>query len=600
MFLLGFIVTLYSSGSNWQIFGIGLIFPGAGFLSYAGFDSMNEMMHIAMAFGGFSIFCISIILWFGTGNVLAPMITWISLAYVASLFDEGFVYEYSLALTMLIWILCFAFIGVIALVKRIIGVRKRAKANLYLQENADKVTSGFTTKDAEIKPYDLEDIRRLRFLLDRALQPLDKFNGFDVIDQFQTSALRYQISFIGYALSMAQSNKLSAFTGYLSYAQKKLIDKQKEPKVWKYWGLENLWGNFSLDKNPMAKNNIMYTGFCTTQMAMYHNATGRSEFNIEGSFTLKAKSGKEYKNDLNYMVATLGNNMDSSPFVLAPCEPNWIYPLCNSITAIGVKSHSPELWQKSEDSFRESFEKYFMNLKGNIIACRSSYTGLAFPQIGGAMPQALPCFFLNGLYPDIALRQWVLLRAEMLKDGKFNKKKFWRIDTGNYKFTRASAYTATALTAAEFGDWEIYDFCMQALEEELPTKVLKGKAYRPKVSVFSHAVEFFARNTNKNGFRDLMLKGKSEVLLNPHISKVTYPDVIVAKAVFVNDKLEATFYSEKALKIHEIIISGLQANRSYILQVDGNRSNITVDPDGSAQINLKINGFQDIMIEAGF
>ena len=51
-----------------------------------------------------------------------------------------------------------------------------------------------------------QDVKLMRFLLDRALQPLEAFDGFEWLDQFQTAAVRYQLNFIGYALSMAQAN----------------------------------------------------------------------------------------------------------------------------------------------------------------------------------------------------------------------------------------------------------------------------------------------------------------------------------------------------------------------------------------------------------
>ena len=43
--------------------------------------------------------------------------------------------------------------------------------------------------------------------------------GYDKVDQFQTSALRYQINHLGYGLVMAQCMYTPNFHGYLSQAQ---------------------------------------------------------------------------------------------------------------------------------------------------------------------------------------------------------------------------------------------------------------------------------------------------------------------------------------------------------------------------------------------
>lgn len=64
-----------------------------------------------------------------------------------------------------------------------------------------------------------DDLASLRYLLDLALQPIDDFTGFTRLEQIGGSALRYQLSYAGYALSMAQYTRTPAFGGYLAEAQ---------------------------------------------------------------------------------------------------------------------------------------------------------------------------------------------------------------------------------------------------------------------------------------------------------------------------------------------------------------------------------------------
>ena len=68
-----------------------------------------------------------------------------------------------------------------------------------------------------------DDLAALRYALDRALQPVERFAGFDFIDQFQPSAIRYQINNLGYVLSLANYVHLPALRGYLKLAQENLI-----------------------------------------------------------------------------------------------------------------------------------------------------------------------------------------------------------------------------------------------------------------------------------------------------------------------------------------------------------------------------------------
>src|SRR5262249_37434904 len=150
------------------------------------------------------------------------------------------------------------------------GVVKRRAANRYLRQAGRETLISFRSGVAEAKELSPGELKLMRFLLDRALQPPERFGGFEWLDQFQTAAVRYQLNFIGYALALAQATRLPALGGYLDEAQRRLIAKQADHRVWGYWALENMWGNLRADPDPVARENIMFTGFCATQIAMYH------------------------------------------------------------------------------------------------------------------------------------------------------------------------------------------------------------------------------------------------------------------------------------------------------------------------------------------
>jgi hypothetical protein len=67
-----------------------------------------------------------------------------------------------------------------------------------------------------------------------ALQPVDRFDGFNRVDIFQTAAVRYQINLMGYAIAQVQRCYTPSFRGYASRAQVNLIDKARLPEVWNY------------------------------------------------------------------------------------------------------------------------------------------------------------------------------------------------------------------------------------------------------------------------------------------------------------------------------------------------------------------------------
>ena len=81
------------------------------------------------------------------------------------------------------------------------------------------------------------ELQAVRYALDRALQPVGEFKGYTISDQFQPAALRYQINHLGYALGMVQCHYAPSFHGYLSQAQRNLIETYRVNRVWDYWVL---------------------------------------------------------------------------------------------------------------------------------------------------------------------------------------------------------------------------------------------------------------------------------------------------------------------------------------------------------------------------
>lgn len=605
VFMLACTMLAISSSPQHRIFAMGMMIPGGGFLTYTNTSNMQGILHMTLAILTFSLFIGTLVLWFATGNVLAPMFTWLLSALIATTIPH------SAALNVFIcgkfnfhstWLLpravalAFLCIAILSLLKQRRGVQQRLAANDYLSAIDSNLTNKLAPQHTAYitNEFSLDDLKRMRFLLDRALQPLENFDGFEWIDQFQSAAIRYQLNFMGYALSMAQATHLSAFSGYLSEAQRNLISKQTDYRTWQYWLLENRWGNLQNNADPIQRDNIMFTGFCATQIAMFHAASGRQDFLKPNSFALHHPSGKCFSYNQSLLVDKLHSEFKRSDFYLVACEPNWVYPLCNTIGAAAIKHHNAPLWQQHAAAFTHHLEHEFIDLAGRFVPCRSSYTGLALPVFGGALPQALPCFFLNATLPKIALRQWLLLRPTLLKDKQLNRTAFWPIDTGNYGFSRAAAYAGTALSAKELGDEEIAHLCFQQLEKDCPTKELDGVTHRANVSIWAHAVEFLARSCTKNSFQRL-IENTHQAMQHPIISHVPYPQVLVAHASYQQGQHKAVFYHGTCVGNYAIDLANLTPHQTY--QCTGsNTLTITADASGNATMHLNINGRTEILI----
>lgn len=593
----GLLLALPSGSSALQIFGLGLMWPGGGFLAHADLTSATGLWHVLLALTSTLGFVAAVGLWFATGNVLAPPALWLLLAVIGSAMDHGHRHEMAPWVALGLNLALTASVAGVMLVLRRHGQQKRALGNAYLRQDGAPVTASFAAPEATGDALSYDDVKRLRFLLDRALQPLEQFNGFEWLDQFQTAAVRYQLHFAGYALAMAQATRLPAFQAYLSDAQHRLILKQTQHPVWRYWALENAWGNLRLNPDPVARDNIMFTGFAATQMALFQAATGRRDFHALGSFSLRHPSGQLFAYDLPALIAKLKSEAARSAFHLIPCEPNWIYPLCNMIGTAAIRSQDPIDAAEHEARLRKMLDQEFLDYAGRIIPCRSNYTGLALPGIGGAMPQALPCFFLNATLPDVALRHWILLRREILQASRLRREMFWRIDTGNYGRSRAAAYSATALAAAELGDNEVKQLCLAALDEECPAQDEAGHLYRPNASVWAHAVEFMARTTLPSSFRH-MINAPTDPSHEPHICMAPYPYVLPVLAHAKVGSLSARLYVGNGVPQQTIGLAGLRPGRRYDCS-GAAIADITADAAGHAVLPLRLESMNDICVRPG-
>lgn len=589
VFVIGCALAQGSQQAGWNAFGLGLMWPGAGFLCQG--DSSSEGVWLLR--GGLAglaalSFVAAVAAWFATGNILLPAAVWFVAALTSATWQDGVCGPASLWAVPLALFLGGVAAGCGVMLYRVRALKIRSSDDAYVAGTEARCAVITTPVDPD--EFSFSDLCRMRFLLDRALQPVEAFEGFDWLDQFQTAAVRYQVNFAGYALALAQHNRLPAFDGYLGQAQRNLIDKQRDHRIWRYWALENAWGNLTVDPDPVARDNIMYSGFCATQIALYHAASGKRCFDTPASFRLRHPCGAEYDYDLESLVAAVARGWSESRFGLMPCEPNWIYPLCNAIGATALVSRDAQAGTRFLDmaasSYRRGLEREFTTLSGRLIPFRSSLTGFAAPRVGGALADAFICLFLNTHLRDVARRHWLLARRDMIGEEGLMCRKFWPVDVGNYRWSRAASYAGVAAVAAEMGDPELRDRVLEALQEECPDVVVGGVAHRPKASVWAHGVEFIARAGGADAFRSIVHKPQNNDD-GPIIDEAPYPNVLVARAVAGSGALQAVFHPGGGPARQCIRLRGLRPQWRYRLE-GAVINELVADEAGAAQVDIDL------------
>ncbi|MDB5976520.1 MAG: hypothetical protein JWR07_3280, partial [Nevskia sp.] len=276
--LTGLVLAL-SAGPALRAGGLGLMLPGGGFLGHLGGGLWPSFGAVAGLLLTLLLFGAALFAWFGSGNIIAPVAVWLGAALLAAATAPAPGWSGAP------WLLAAAIVAAATVMLRgraryrARAIADRDRRNAHLAKLAAQPTAPATVARPDAGGVPEEAAGYLRHILDRALQPLERFDGFDSIDQFQTASIRYQVCNFGYTLAALQYEHLPAFRGYLAQAQQNLHLKMLDHRNWKYWALENAWGNLSLDPDPVPRDNIMYSGWFGAMLAEYISNTGDSRYN---------------------------------------------------------------------------------------------------------------------------------------------------------------------------------------------------------------------------------------------------------------------------------------------------------------------------------
>jgi hypothetical protein len=595
IFALGCAVAWTASSEALRAFGVGLVFPGAGFLYDGGW--LGPLLFVLTLLA----FAVALFAWFGAGMIIAPAAVWLGAALIplATAGNDNW--------DVVRWIVP-AMVAVLALVQ--VGRLRRSyvtlrglaeERNAYLVDATPGVRDQPIVAAAELSD---EELASSRYLYDLALRPFDDFDGYQFIDQFQSSSVRYQINYAQYALSLLQFTRLPAFSGYLGEAQRLLIEKTQHKRVWGYWFLENLWGNLRINPDPIVRDNIMFSGNTSLMVGMYETTDGDQRFSQPGSFRYEWNRKRAFEYDYHSMHRTISTNLKRTEIGLMVCEPNWLYNMCNGIAQTSLAMHD-RLHGTTDlndllPRYLQSMEEEFMTVDGEVVGIRSSRMGMTLPGITTIVSDCAWIWYQNALAPAMADRLWEIVRHDFAKvrdDGTLDLKLRGadKIDVGNYR--SGKDFTAVSMLlqlATELGDNEMRVAALQHLVEGYgPTT--KDGVRQFDVSVLSNINLMLALFTRHNGWRDLVLYGPpDEWKSGPRLGGVTYPEVLVARAVSDGQDLDLVLAPGMGHRRVTLPIERLVPGRAYrmsggVTTVDG-ATDVIADDQGQASLQLDLGG----------
>jgi hypothetical protein len=599
MVLLGALPALLSASPAWQAAGLGLWLPGAGFLAVGGWASVLFPV-------GMILFVASLVAWFWAGAVIAPVIVWLGLAALAGSMAGESVW----AGGPVIAALSMASIGLSFRARtqkqrREGWARAAARKDFVPASLAEVRVQTAHEPDPDTREMGPEEMAALRYLLDRSLQPIEQWGGFDVIDQFQPAALRYQLNHMGFALGVAQCAYLPSFHGYLGQAQRNLIDKYLLPKVWDYWVYESCWGKLNFTNwDPADRDNIMLTGWLGMHVGQYMLNSGDRRYLEPGSLTFRLNDRKAWKHDFNTLCGSVTSNYDTAEFGLFACEPNWLYPICNhyGMGALAVQDAvcgTGNLPRYLPGWFRQT-KAEFTDESGSIIGLRSQHTGLPIPFPVGEAGYAP---FQNIFAPDSARLLWSVARKEIapaIHDGPDGKPRITLpgkgLDTGNYKPGHTTAFAAILVGAREFGDDRIAEAAQNSLDADCGRDVTDGVRRYTKGSNDANVYAALGQFMRTGDFRRSFAIGPTaSCLTGPVLEEASYPDVMVARAWSDGTGLDLVLHPGRGAGAQPIGLARLTPGAAYHV-TGAQEAEFTATADGTAKLSIPLSGRTEVKI----
>jgi len=595
---IGLLPTLLDLSPVLQAAGLGLLFPGGGFVAAGGWWTLLLLPSLIL-------FLVGLGAWLFTGNLLAPVVIWLGAAALSMLPVGDAVAAWPPYAV--------AALGAAALLRQWQSDRaKTHKAALRRDVRNNSMAAAFAAVDAAARPapamaereLSAEDLAALRYLHDLALQPLGRFDGFVRIDNFQPAALRYQLNHIQYTLSVAQCQYTPNFHGYLNQAQRYTIESLQLPEVCGYWKLESVWGNLRWNPDPVdTQDNIMLTGWSGHCLGTYAANTGDRRYATKGALKFrpfKRAATPVYAHDHHSFIESLLRNWNRAPYYLFPCEPNFVYAQCN-LYAYGAlvgydRCFGTRHTQTIHDRFRQHFYEEFELLDGEIQPILSDLTGLSLIFKPTLVAAASNVPLLNVFDRALAKRVYALAKQEDIKldhngELKLNLTKLDMVDPGNYKAGTAFTLSWLAAAAREMGDNAVAELALKRLADTHERIDRPGVYMFKGLSTITAADYVLARILRKDFWYDTVVKGPApSAFTGPLLTDCRYPDVLVARAWSPRgDDLDLVLYNGREAGEQRLKIERLQANQAY--RAEGAlEQEVMADAKGELFLRVHLNG----------
>lgn len=582
--------------SGWNAFALSLIFPGAGFL-YGGGLLGGALFAIALL----SVPA-TMIVWFASGNMSNVLATWLGGAALAGFYASRWGQPVAAVATWTPFTAMATMAGWAAIDRmNFLRGRKRAQGhNDAIAQLAEPLLRDIPSAcvEPEMDPVQLAVARSF---FEKGLQPQNQWDGFSLdVEQWQLKATRYQLYGTIAKIATITYQHTPAFHGYAKEAMANLILKNLDKRIWRFWFWENLWGNWTPSADPIAKDNIMVTGWLANYLGMFETLFQDRRFDEPGALTWRWSDKTQFRYNHTGLVDALMHNYGRYDFSWYPCEPNLLYSMCNvqGFNALQFydRLRGTDHWRRIHDRVEQSFEEEFMHPDGRVVCLLFNRVGLQAPMLSSVLGEGSTLPNMLAMWPDKAERLWHVMKREFLRkrpDGSIEVRMLnlgWdRWDAtalaGNIPIVERAHEIRTLFAilqaAVQMGDDEVVNLLSEKVDREYGAGTsIAVKLGNRKAGLFQFISE---------GLPPAWAQG-------PVLSQADFPDVLVARAVSDGAALSLVLHPGAGAKRVPIGLGQLQPGRRYRINDGAELPDIVADPLGRANLLVGLSGRQELNI----
>lgn len=343
-----------------------------------------------------------------------------------------------------------------------------------------RVDSAWVEQTPELDDLQAGAIRRIANLSRQLPGDWSGMMGRDIVLSEDFSALRFQLSYMAYALGVAHVHRLPAAPAVFQQPFDNIIKKVMHPDAWHYWSNASTgMGPYNKDLgpqprawDPVAKDNIMYSAYLQSLALMYHYLFRDDKYAQPGALRLRLNTsfwhegGYTFEYDEKSLTSLIYWQMAEQGFLGVACEPGLVFQICNQPNMIGFRLHDliygGSMASDAAKGYVAAWNEFGMidesgSFKTLVMMNSRTPVTAENPQMNFWLMT-----LLHSWYPEIVEQQYPILMKRFLLDGPDGTKWIKPIqhlpDEEGQEFLLPPIDIAWAACAAsEVGDTETLD-----------------------------------------------------------------------------------------------------------------------------------------------